>query len=199
MRVGVLLLCTAAMLAMGPRPSFAQMAAAEAPPAGAAGPPAAASPVPYRPRLIIEVDLGLEEGGDDLGDGIRAGQGIVLSGLGSVTPLWIQDRVGLGGGLAFGWKYSSVGDRVPIAAFGQALLSLHGPWFSPLRAGPMKLVSTDMPSDWGFFVDWGVGRWFEDRLALALVLRYTHMTLNRQGTKIDADSFGVALGAAFGD
>jgi hypothetical protein len=191
MRAGMLLLATA-MLAAGGRPSLAQTA-------GPAGPPAAAPPVPYRPRLIIEVDLGLDQGGDDLGGGIRAGQGVVLSALGSVTPLWLQDRLGLGAGLSFGWKYSSAGDSVPVAAFGQALLRLHGRWFSPLRAGPMKLVSTDRPSDWGFFADWGVCRWFEDRFALALLLRYTHLDLNRQGATIDADSFGVALGAAFGD
>jgi hypothetical protein len=198
MRSGMLLLLATAILAAGARPSFAQETAAQ-PPAVPAAPPAAPPPVPYHPRLIIEVDLGLDQGGDDLGDGVRAGQGVVLSGLGSVTPLWIQDRIGLGGGIAFGWKYSSVGDRVPVAAFGQALVSLHGPWFSALRAGPMKLVSTDMPSDWGVFVDLGVCRWFEDRLALALLLRFTHLNLNRQGEKIDADSFGVALGAAFGD
>ena len=194
MRAGMLRLLATAMLAAGARPSFAQTAAAQAPPVVPASPPAAAPPTPYRPRLIIEVDFGLDQGVDD-----QAGQGAVLSGLGSVTPLWIQDSVGVGAGLAFGWKYSSAGDRVPIAAFGQALLHLQGRWFSPLRAGPMRLVSTDTPSDWGFFVDWGICRWFEDRLALALLLRYTHLDVNRQGVTINADSFGFALGAAFGD
>ena len=78
-------------------------------------------------------------------------------------------------------------------------MSLHGPWFSALACRPDEVGVDRHAQRLGLLRRLGRFRWFEDRLALALLLRYTHLNLNRQGEKIDADSFGVALGAAFGD
>ncbi|HEY7375316.1 MAG TPA: hypothetical protein VIF57_24360 [Polyangia bacterium] len=187
-------------------------------------PPAAPPPSDYRPHIVIELDFGYETGGDDLGrpanygaTGLKAGSGGLVNAVGSFTPLWFRDRLGLGVGFSFGYKYDSTAasglfmpgasfSRYPVSAFAQTTLRLHGRWFTFLRGGPGKVVSTDLTgagetvsSKWGAVVEWGACRWFKHQFGLALLLRYTHLDVAYQGETSAADSLGAALAVSFGD
>jgi len=196
-RRGVLLLVAVVVVAMLPPAGAARAQAGAAPPAVEP-----ASPVyPYRPRTLIEIQVGRDFANKSAA-GLDAGDGLLVSAVGSLTPLWIGNTVGLGFGVSFGWKYSSAFSRTPVSAFGHAVLQLRERWFSLLRAGPLKLVSTqgvDVGSHWGAFVDWGVCRWFDHQFGLALLVHYTHLTLTYQDADVDATSFGPAIAIFFGD
>ncbi len=183
----------------------AMLAPAGAARAQAGAPPPAVEPASpaysYRPRTIIEI-----QAGRDFADGstaaLDAGDGLLVSAFGSLTPLWIEDKIGLGGGIGFGWKYNSVFSRMPVSAFGHAMLRLRKSWFTLVRAGAVKLVSTqgaNVDSHWGAFVDWGFLRWFDHQLGLALLVRYTRLTLTYQNAEVDAASVGPAIAVFFGD
>jgi hypothetical protein len=179
-------------------------------PAGAAraqagAPPPAVEPASpaysYRPRIVIEIQIG-RDFADRSAAALDAGDGLLVSAAGSLTPVWIGNTVGLGFGISFGRKYSSAFSRTPVSAFGQALLQLRDRWFTLVRAGTVKLVSAegaDVDSHWGAFVDGGVCRWFDHQLGVALLVRYTQLTLAYQHADVDAASFGPTIAVFFGD
>jgi hypothetical protein len=112
-------------------------------PAGAARaqagtPPAAVEPVslpsPYRPRTVIEIQVG-RDFADESAAALDAGDGLLVTAVGSLTPVWVRDGVGLGFGISFGWKDNSAFSRVLASAFGHAMFQLRDRWFILVRAG----------------------------------------------------------------
>lgn len=162
--------------------------------------PASTAPS-YRPRTVIEIQLGRDFANGSAG-ALNAGDGLLVTAAGSLTPLWLEDKVGLGFGVSFGWKHNSAFSRVPVSAFGHVVLPLRERWFALLRAGTVKLVSAqgaNVASDWGTFGDAGVFRWFDHQLGLALLVRFTSLTVIDQDADVDASSFGAAVAFFFGD
>jgi hypothetical protein len=161
---------------------------------------------------VIEVGLGYEVGGDDLAPGLVAGDGALLAVAGSVTPWWFPGDTGVGFGFSAGYKRNGISgfgpftsgtslSRVPFAAFAQATLRLHGPWFSYLRAGPSRLLAIDLSGatgpingDWGALLEVGVCRWFEHQVGLTAALRFMHVDIDYAGRTSSADSLGAAAG-----
>jgi len=214
------------------RTALAQSAAfaPPAPPAGAQLPPSAQgaltpAPLPpesheYRPHIVIELELGMETGGDDLGrpanygaTGLKAGDGALITAGGTFTPLWLQNRVGLGVGFNFGYKYNALSglnggptfSRYPVSGFAVAMFRLGERLFSSLRAGAIKDVSAEVTaseavdSKWGAVVEAGGARFFAHDFGLALYVRYTHLDVAYQGETTAANSIGAVLVASFGD
>src|SRR5438132_7722596 len=88
----------------------AMLAPASATRAQAGATPPAVEPAsqakPYRPRTVIEIQVG-RDFADGSAAALDAGDGLLVTAVGSLTPLWIEDKVGFGFGIGFGWKYNS--------------------------------------------------------------------------------------------
>jgi len=209
------------------RPSAGAAVDAEGPrsraPAGAIVPEAVVDGAEFHPGTGVGLELGLAFGGDELArvdlsngesDTIRAGDGLAVSVLGSWTPIWSGDDLGIGFGGSLGLRYKSVSasngnvsfTRVPAAVFAQLLPRLGDMWFLLVRGGVVKDLMTslsgggaagglnaDLDSGFGAFGDAGVYWATNQHAGLGFTVRYTHLNLSYQGAPIAADGFTIAF------
>jgi hypothetical protein len=128
-------------------------------------PPSAPLPVPARtlirdpdlPGSAVTAGVGFCFGGESLyrvsfADGpdknLRAGRGVLVTVGGLWTPLWIDDRFGLGAGGSIGWKYDNITAmngsvslaRFPLSATVHSLIRISKLLFTVLSAGVTKEV-----------------------------------------------------------
>ena len=171
--------------------------------------------------LWLEANAGLAIafGGDRVPDrelGLAAGDGVVMTLGGALTPFWL-DRLGVGFGLDVGFKYYSLQTpgggyalrRVPIVGSAHALFAVSDRWFL-LAAGGAHLelairasrtgnaseaAPTDYPAAIGFMGEAGV-LYAVGHVGADITLRYTGLTYDDSDTTGDPDasSFGLFLG-----
>lgn len=119
----------------------------------------------YASALGLHLTLGLAFGGEKFAtltydDGsensVRGGEGVILSGGLTFTPLWLGDSVGLGLGLDAGWKYKSTSvnadasvalERFPIVPSARALVKLGGSWHLLAAGGVVLEMSPSLQGD----------------------------------------------------
>jgi hypothetical protein len=134
---------------------------------------------------------------------IDAGQGLILSIGGLVTPLWNEKTFGLGGGAEIGWKYEGIGasnanlslSRFPLILSLHALVLLQGRTYLFLAAGAEKDLGIDfspvpgVTGTWGPYGALGFYKWGH-RGAVDLQAHFAAMKYSG----VDAKTFGVTLG-----
>jgi hypothetical protein len=119
----------------------------------------------YLSALGLHLTLGLAFGGekfatltydDGTENSVRGGEGVILSGGLTFTPLWIGDSVGLGLGVDAGWKYKSTSvnadasvalTRFPIVPSARALVKLGGSWHLLAAGGLVLEMSPSLQGD----------------------------------------------------
>jgi hypothetical protein len=141
-----------------------------------------------------------------------AGDGVSVNIGAMVTPVWIGERVGFGGGIELGYKLAlpPVGSerlrRYPARATGHATLHLWGRWFAILSAGPTKdfavrfssdYSSEDLASNVGLLGRLTVYRRIGDSSAFMLSLVKIWQSYRASDESLDAGSFGFAAGGSF--
>jgi hypothetical protein len=184
-------------------------------------------PRPVRPGSGLGFETGFAFGGDDLvnatlnlgsstySEKIQAGDGGFGSVVGSWTPLWISDALGLGVAASLGVKYNQVAasnghisfTRFPIALSLQTLLSASDTWFVLVRTGMVKDAGASLSgsgaaggidaaytSRWGVFGDFGLYRAYGVHGGMAFMARYTAVSLTLESIVVRANSLGAAFG-----
>jgi hypothetical protein len=186
------------------------------------GPPADAPP-----GIAVNLALGFFWGGDSLVDAmfvlerdrsLQAGRGLLLSAGALWTPLWATDSVGFGLGADVGWKYDVIEasngsaslTRIPVSASAHSLIRLADRWFTLLSAGlhtelagrlsgsgAFKGIDRDLSGGVGFLAQAGL-HYHVGRVAVGGALRYSILKDQVQGTKVDANSFGILASGHYG-
>jgi hypothetical protein len=181
--------------------------------------------------LAFHASLGLAFGGEELvsltyTDGtsvsIHAGDGVLLTGGLTFTPLWIGDRIGLGLGLDAGWKYRSTSvdadgsmalERFPLIGSARGLIGITNAWHVLLAGGVVYELGPDLTgegllSEYSFEFDNALGGMAELGITWGRPMavgweisgRYTFLTYNLEsgeGGDVDASSGTLNLTAHF--
>jgi hypothetical protein len=179
------------------------------------------------PGSGLTIELGFFFGGDSLVDvmftnaldrSLSAGRGVQLAGGGLWTPLWADDHVGFGLGASFGWKYDTISwdegsvslTRLPVSLTAHSLLRLNERWFVLLRGGlATELggwlsgtgsganIHSDLSARLGLLGEAGLYYQMHP-VAVGAGLRYTALSDNYLGNKVDASSVGIVAFGQYG-
>jgi hypothetical protein len=223
----------AATLFLSPAAAQAQSTSTEPPPAPASERKDFAAAVQrgdFLSTLALHVTLGLAYGGEEFAtltyaDGsentVRGGEGLILSGGLTFTPLWFGDRFGLGLGVDAGWKYKSTSvnadasvklERFPVVTSARALVHLGKAWHV-LAAGGLvvelgpNLYGDGLLEDFDVEFDTAIGGMAElgilwgrpDGLGYEVTGRYTGLGYTHESSSesFDASSGSIHLGVHY--
>jgi hypothetical protein len=178
---------------------------------------------PPHPGSGFFVALGGDLGGDNIvsarmssGDreSLDAGTGVTGAIGGSLTPLWLDNAVGLGIGSRIGVKYDSIDaengsvnlTRYPFSLWIHSYLRVSKRWYFTIAGGGHKELSPGLSGDgvasdveasfespWGWLVDAGLVFAETWHMAIGFSLRYTNMRYTIAGHGLNASNLGLSL------
>ena len=177
-----------------------------------------------RPGSGLSIFTGFAFGGDDFvkasttsgnSETLSAGQGFIL-GIGAmVTPLWPSDVIGFGVGVDGALKYDNIDasngsasiTRFPLALTAHLLTGPDGSHFFMLKGGVARdfgvhysasgfdMIDADAKGEWGPTGAFGYYKRSNDNLAWDILGVFTLTNHVVGGEKLNANSFGITVGA----